>query len=315
MVQYTQLKTQDLTAIIGQYDIGMLQDHKVLSGGSENTSYWVKTSKSEYVITICERKSWEEAERLAKLLVHLQAHDFASSQMVQNNNGQWVSQWKEKPILLKHFIKGIICEQFSDSQLQMIGKQLAQLHRIGCPENIPRKLGYGIEHFEAVNQHAPEAEFSQWLMATQNYLLPFLSDRLPRTLIHADLFYNNIIADPQSDQLTVMDFEEATFYYRIYDIGMTLVGTCHLQHQLDMRSAKVLINAYQKSNSLSPLEKEALPAFVVYAAAATAFWRFVHFNFVEPDKQLGTRYEEMYRLAAKVKAMDPKQFQALFDAD
>lgn len=314
MALYTQVDDQSLTIISGQYELGNIMDYRVLNGGSENTNYWLKSSTGEYVLTICEQKSKMEAQNLAYLLVHLNEHGFETSQMVQNKAKTWVTLFKDKPILVKKYIDGIISEQFSDQQMQAIGKQLAHLHTLKVPSFIPNQLGYGIQHFTKVNTVSPEAPFCAWLMNTKAYIDSFLQEDLPKALIHSDLFYNNIILEPKTSKVTVMDFEEAAFYYRIYDIGMTLVGTCNFDRKLDLAKAKQLLFAYQQQSSLSQEEQRALQAFTVYAATATAFWRYMHYNFVKPEDQHKDRYKEMQMLASQIRSIPTLEFQALLSS-
>ena len=52
MAQYTVLNNKDLETILAQYGINEVKSYNVLSGGSENTNYLVKTAVKNYVLTI-----------------------------------------------------------------------------------------------------------------------------------------------------------------------------------------------------------------------------------------------------------------------
>jgi len=108
-----------------------------------------------------------------------------------------------------------------------------------------------------------------------------------------------------------MDFEESTYYYRVYDIGMTLVGTCTFDRQLNFEKAQHLLKGYQSKNTLTEQEKNALRAFTVYAATATAFWRFMNYNFVRPDESEKDRYKEMQDVAIHVMEIPARKFLSL----
>jgi len=263
MAHYTILNDTTVKNIFDQYDIGKILEYKLLSGGSENTNYRIKASKGDYVLTICEQKSETEATDLARLLVHLNENKFKTSQ----------------------YIKGIITPDFSNQQMEILGKDLATLHDIEAPDFVPRNLGYGIEHFPEVQTHAPDAPFAKWLKPTTDYIQSFIQDDLPKALIHSDLFFNNIITEPQTGQVTIMDFEEATYYYRVYDLGMTLVGTCIFDRQLNLEKAR--------------------------HSTATAFWRFMNYNFVRPDETQKDRYKEMQEIAIHVMEIPAEKFLSL----
>jgi len=308
MVHYTILNDTSIKTIFDQYNIDKILEYKALSGGSENTNYRIKTSKNEYILTICEQKSVTEATNLARLLVHLNENKFKTSQIIQTKKGEWVGDFEEKPLLLKSYIKGIITSDFSNLQMEKLGSDLATLHGIEAPDFVPRQLGYGIEHFQEVQTHAPDSLFTKWLIQTTNYIQSFIQDDLPKALIHSDIFYNNIITNQETGQVTIMDFEETTYYYRVYDIGMTLVGTCTFDRKLNLEKAQHLLNAYQAKNPLSQQEKNALQAFTAYAATATAFWRYMNFNFVRPDEAKKDRYKEMQDVAIHIMKIPKQKF-------
>ncbi len=308
MTHYTILNDTSVKDIFDQYDVGKILEYKLLSGGSENTNYRIKTSKDEYILTICEQKSTTEATNLARLLAHLNKNEFDTSQIIPTKKGIWSGDFEGKPILLKTYIKGIITSDFTDQQMEKLGSDLATLHGIEAPEFVPRRLGYGIERFAEVQANAPDSSFAKWLKPTTDYIQSFIQDDLPKALIHSDLFYNNIITNQETGQVTIMDFEEATYYHRVYDIGMTLVGTCTFDRQLNLEKAQHLIRAYQAKNTLTEKEKNALQAFTAYAATATAFWRFMNFNFVRPDETEKDRYREMQDIAIHVMEIPAEKF-------
>jgi len=105
-----------------------------------------------------------------------------------------------------------------------------------------------------------------------------------------------------------MDFEEAAYYYRVYDLGMILVGTCTFDKQINLEKAQHLLSTYQSKNPLSNQEKNALQAFIAYAATATAFWRYMNYNFVRPDEAQKDRYKEMQDVAIHVMKIPKRKF-------
>ncbi len=310
-MQYTTLAENSINNIFEQYEIGEVVEYEAMGGGSENTNYYIKTEQEAYVLTICEQKSEAEALNLAQLLAHLNEHGFETSQVVPTKAGVQTAQFEEKPILLKTFINGGITPNFSNVQMETIGKHLANLHQIAAPEFVPQQLGYGVGEFAKIQTHAPDSKFCQWLMKTQSYIEEHLHEDLPKALIHSDLFYNNIITDPDTGQLTIMDFEEAAYYYRVYDIGMTLVGTCTFGTKLRLRKARYFLKGYQQHTPLSDAEKNALQAFTVYAATATAFWRYMQFNIVRPNEENKYRYKEMQATAMNIMEISAEDFQAI----
>lgn len=308
MAHYTILSDEDLDAILIHYSIDKVQSYYALGGGSENTNYRINTSTKTYILTICEQKSQEKSRELATLLEHLKQHNFETSKLVKTTNGAMITMSHEKPIMLKDYIKGEIIEDLTEDLLMDLGKQLAKLHQIEAPDYLPQTVSYGIERFDEVLVYAPDSSFYVWLKEMQTYIESNLNSDLPKALIHSDIFYNNIIVDDDGERATIMDFEEACYYYRVFDIGMMIIGCCSEGEIVNLNKVSWLLQGYQQETKLLVKEIDALQAAVVYGAVATAFWRHQNFNYVKYDAAMTEHYLAMKLLADFVKRIDPKQF-------
>ncbi|WP_299159209.1 homoserine kinase [uncultured Tenacibaculum sp.] len=308
MAQYTILDTIAMQCVLENYGIVGFLSHKILSGGSENTNYLVKTKSKNYVVTVCEQKSLEKTIELAFLLEYLERNKFATSKIIKENNKDYITVWNNKPVMVKEFIEGSIIEDLPKNLLIALGKELAKLHRIEAPSYLPKTVSYGIERFDEVLDYAPNSEFYKWLKTTQKYIEKQINPELPKALIHSDIFDNNVIVSADRSTATIMDFEEACYYYRIFDIGMMIVGLCRSEKQLDLAKMKAILIGYQQEIQLVNIEKKALQAFTVYAAAATAFWRHQNFNHVNVDPTMKDHYLEMKQLADAIMKFPSNSF-------
>ncbi|MFT5708612.1 MAG: homoserine kinase type II [Oceanospirillaceae bacterium] len=313
MIFNNQLDKQQVQQIFTAYDVSPVAAFKLLSGGSENTNFWVKTDTAEYVLTICEQKSIDECAQLANLLDYLQAHHFVTSGAVRTLDGRKTSLWCDKPVIVKTFISGVILQDISISLLPGLGNNLASLHAIKAPNYLPDVVGFGRQNFDFVNQYAADSVFNHWLQASAVYIDKFVSGDLPKTLIHSDIFADNIIIDTATQQATIMDFEEASYYYRIFDIGMMLIGCCCFDQQLSLTKATSLLQGYQQKIPLQDNEIAALQAFTVYAATATAFWRHQNYHYVNPTPDMSEHHLAMTELADNVRQISAADFSKIFD--
>lgn len=297
MAQYTVFNESEVQTILAQYTTAKVTSFKVLSGGSENTNYLVITETKSYVLTICEQKSIQEATELASLLVYLKSQKFSTSILVKTIIGTLTTVWDDKPVMLKEFIDGDIVQDLSKDLLIYLGRELAQLHQVKAPDYLPQTVAYGVGRFDEVLVYAPDSSFYTWLKSTQDYIEKHINTDLPKALIHSDIFYSNIIIDSDGKQATIMDFEEACYYYRVFDIGMMIIGTCRDENTISLTKVANLINGYQQESKLLEIEKKALKAFTVYAATATAFWRHQNFNYVNVNLEMKDHYLDMKQLA------------------
>jgi homoserine kinase type II len=286
----------DIERILVPYDIKIVS-YKMLSGGSANTNYLINTENKSFVLTICDEKSHEETVKLASLLEYLKDNKFSTSKLIKTIKGELISSWNNKSVMLKGFIKGDIPKDLSEDLLVYLGKELAQLHQIKAPDYIPRKIAFGLDHFDEVKVYAPESPFYKWLKSTQNYIENHIDTDLPKALIHSDVFNSNIIVDKEGKHATIMDFEEACYYYRVFDIGMMIIGTCSDKETINLNKVASLLKGYQQEIKLLEIEKKALKAFTIYAATATAFWRHQNFNYVNVIPEMKDHYLEMKFLA------------------
>lgn len=309
MAQYTVLSDQNIRSIIATYNLGELHSFKILSGGSENTNYLVVTQSGKYVMTICEQKSAQEAGELANLLEHLAYHNFSTSKIVRNSTNEAIALWNGKPVMVKTFLEGKIIEDLPENLVVLLGRELGRLHQIEAPEYLPKIISYGKEHFYEVENYAPNSQFNLWLYEVRDYIEKHISPNLPKALIHSDLFYNNIIVSDDERSATIMDFEEATYYYRVFDLGMTVIGVCAIGETIDLAKASSLMKGYTEETNLTKTEWDCLKAFTVYAAASMSFWRHKNFNYTNPEPKLKDHYLALKNLADYTRELPDDCFQ------
>ncbi|MCK5441470.1 MAG: phosphotransferase [Maribacter sp.] len=312
MAQYTFLTKADIQSILIPYGIKNVLSYKVLSGGWVNSNYKVQTLTQDFVLTISEQKSIQKATALAFFLVYLDQHSFTTSKIVKTLKGELTTVWDQKPVLLKEYIEGDIIEDLSENQLTYLGGELAKLHGIEPPDYLPKGVSYGMEHFDDVKVYAPHSSFYTWLKALRKHIEDLISSELPRSLVHGDIFFNNVIVSKDGERVTIMDFEDACQYYRIFDIGMMLIGTCSEGESLSLHKARHLLKGYQQKIKLLDIEIIALQAFTAYGAAATAFWRHQNFNYVHVDAGMKGHYLALKNLADNVMNIHSDQFRTIF---
>lgn len=308
MSQYSVLIEADIKKIFRQYSIATIDSFVILSGGSENTNYKIWSENRKFVLTICEQKTLENALDLALLLDHLAKHDFETSEVIPNNSGELVSIWNGKPVMLKVFLEGDIIEDLPNQILVNLGVKMGELHRISPPSYLPKVLSYGQEYFNETKQYSINSSFDYWLSEIHRYILPYFSSNLPKALIHSDIFYSNVIVNKKKQCACIMDFEEAANYYRIFDIGMTIVGLCCEKGKVNLEKTGFLLKGYQQIIDLQEVEKKALQAFTVYAAAAMTFWRHRNFNHTNPDPKMFDHYLDLKVIADAARNLPEEAF-------
>lgn len=291
MKHFTKLNRKEIESIVANFGISTVTTFKLLQGGSANTNYLVRSPKAKYVLSICEQKSIKATTKLAKLLRYLKKKDFKTSKLIPTASNELIYVWNKKTVLLKKYIKGTIQEDLSSQLLSLIGQQLAQLHQIKAPKYLPQTLSYGKENFNLIKAYAANSKFDKWLQKVLVLIEPYHDSKLPKALIHSDLFWNNVIIRKKQQTITIMDFEEAAHYYRVYDIGMAIIGLCATSKKINFKKVRHFLNGYHTESPLSAQEIKALKAFTIYAGASMTFWRHRNFNYVIPTPNLFKHYK------------------------
>ena len=295
---YSVLSYEDLEIILTNFQTGGLINFQKLQGGSANTNYRVKTQNGSYILTVCESKSIEESRVLAKVLEHLERNNFITSRIIRTRTNELYCTWNSKPVLLKSYLEGKIMEDIPNFYFISLGLQLSHLHTIPVPDYIPLRLPYGHHRFNELKNYEPGASFYRWLSKIEIEIRKTIKSKdVKWSLIHGDVFHNNVIISESEKEAVIMDFEECCYYPRIFDLGMFIIGTCCPDYKPDLDKIEVFLNNYNKNLPLSNLEIKLLSLFSAYAAASTAFWRYTQFNINHPTEHLKNSYRKMQDLA------------------
>jgi len=311
MAHYSILNKADILEILKPYSIYSIKKFKILVGGSENTNYKIDSEVGKIVLTISEQKTIQEAQDLAELLDHLKKNNFDTSELVHTSQNKSLSIYKNKPVMVKRYLEGKIMSDIPLHLLQQIGADTARLHKISVPDYVRDIMWCGKERFNEVKQYALNSPFDLWLKDTHSYIDKNTAPDLPKAFIHSDIFGSNIIINNDKTKATIMDFEEATHYYRVFDIAVLFISLCVQSGDIDFTRASSILKGYTSITRLTDEEKQALQPLTVYAAAGVAFWRHKNFNFTKPDKDLKDTYLKMKDLADRVRALSSNFFSSL----
>ena len=308
MVKYTILSKIEIEKLISQYPVGDVLDFSIIEGGQSNSSFKVNTSEGQFVLTICDEKNYNEVKNLVHLLTHLEKHNFHTTRIISSTTRELITSYKGKSVILKKFIEGTVFRELDSKMLFQLGRNLASLHEISAPEYLPKSFPYGIDFFHKVISSPANPRFSNWLQEKQEIIKAKLSPDLPKGLIHGDVFHDNVLFTPNKILAAILDFEEACYYYKIFDLGMCIVGTCTSKGKISLAKAESFIKGYQSKRELEASEKEALQTFAEYGAVATSFWRFQQHNLLNPNEDKANSFLEMQMLADHIHSISADEF-------
>lgn len=305
MANYTELQEPELQAIAGEYDLTVVGSEP-FEGGSASSSYLLHTEQGRYVLTIFEI-AMDRVVKIGRLLLHLAEYEFPTTRLLTPARGGVATVVRGKPVLLKVYIPGRVRQDLDGAMLHQLGATMARLHHIPAPGFVPRQHAYGLHVFRTVIGHNIDPEYESWLAERLAHFEHNLSPDLPQGLIHGDLFWDNVLFEGREFR-AFLDFEDVCHYYKVFDLGMGIVGLCTEGATVALDKVRALVAGYQQVRALGDREIEALQLCAEYAAAATSCWRFWKYRIDTPTPELADRHRQMMRLAQSVRAIPKAEF-------
>ena len=306
MAAHTQLKQSDIREIAGHYGL-LVAESEPINGGNGNSSFLLTTPQGKYVLTVCDDKTLDEVVIMGRLLLLLKECNFPCTRVVPAVNRDIITMYVNKPVMLKVYIEGQVVESLNQGMLSQVGMATARLNQIPSPDYLPDEHPYGIQLFSRVFGLNIDEKYESWLAKQFDVLEQNIPLNLPRGLIHGDLFYDNLLFE-QGKLNAIIDFEETCHYYKVFDLGMAIIGSCVDGSAVNLDKARALVNGYQQVKPLEKIEKETLQMFVQYAATATSYWRFDKYNIDTPNADKADHHWQMVHLAEQIKCIPTTEF-------
>ncbi len=273
MSVFTRIRRPDLELFLARFDVGGLVDFHGISEGIENTNYFVTTEAGEFVLTLVEQWPAEDMPYFIALASWLAARDFPCARPVADLQGRTLHALAARPAALVQRLPGVSTAAPTLAECEAAGTTLAHLHR--CALGFPMRRA---------DQRA-----MAWRVATAQTLEPALeaADRcllmseirhhqaqewrgLPRGVVHADLFPDNVLFE--GGVITgVIDLYYACDESWIYDLAITVNQWCSgADGRLRRDRALATMRGYHARRALVQAERAAWPAMLRYAAQR--FW-------------------------------------------
>ncbi|MBY0407264.1 MAG: homoserine kinase [Rickettsiales bacterium] len=280
MAVYTRLTQEEISAFIGQYDLGTLREFKGIAEGVENTNYQLTLEKAgkptHYILTL-----YEQRVNPADLPFFLQLTEWLADRGIvcprpaKTKSGELTAQVagqnsEKKTAAIIHFLPGRGNPHITPAHLELTGALMARMHKAanGFPLTRANSLSLpGWQSLFARFEYAADTIASGLHKLASNELF-FLQSQWPRNLpqgvIHADIFPDNVFfIDGHTDKPElsgIIDFYFACNDALVYDLAITLNAWCFdLSHNYVPERGRALLKSYHAIRPLSKEEKEALP--------------------------------------------------------
>jgi homoserine kinase type II len=279
---YTEVGEEELNAFLKGYGLGALLSFKGIAEGVENTNYLLHTAAGHFVLTLYEKRV-ERADLpfFLGLMEHLASRGINCPQPVKNKRGEVLAELAGRPAAIVTFLEGVWVRRPNVSHCAEVGRALARLHLAGTGFKLHRKNALAFAGWEALARAAGKRadEVAPGLEALIAEELAALAKawprQLPRGVIHADLFPDNVFF--LGEKLTgLIDFYFACDDLLAYDLAVCLNAWCfEPDASYNVTKGRALLSGYFDVRKLGPEEMEAMPLLARGAALRFLLTRLV----------------------------------------
>jgi homoserine kinase type II len=298
MSVFTTVTPEQLSAWLRNYSIGTLVELRGILSGIENTNYFVTTTHGVYVLTLFEKLTRDELPFYLDLMAHLSNHGLPVAKPIANLQNCFLGELNGKPAAIVTCLPGEPVMDPAPGHCARVGEVLADLHKSG----------------QTYRGHLDNLRGAKWWAGVAPDIYPFLKSEdvdllrseiafqagcshagLPRGVVHADLFRDNVLFDGEHVG-GFIDFYFACIDDLVYDVAITVNDWCtRPDATLDPVRTKALLDAYQAVRPFTPEECAAWPAML--RAGALRFWvsRLYDFHLPRPGELTHAHDPERFR--------------------
>ncbi|HAN56943.1 MAG TPA: homoserine kinase [Betaproteobacteria bacterium] len=287
MSVFTTVTPSEAESWLKRYTVGKLVELKGIASGIENTNYFLTTSHGRYVLTLFEILHHDELPYFLDLMDHLARHGVPCPQPVADLDNALLATLNDKPASIVSCLTGCSLDAPGVAHCAQVGEVLADIHLAGKTYPQQRDNPRGTTWWKATAQQlAPVLDSAAATLLADEIRFQALHrlQDLPRGVIHADLFRDNVLFD--GERLSgVIDFYFACHDTWLYDVAITVNDWCVLPDgSLDSERTLALLRAYHAVRPFTPIERGAWP--VMLRAAALRFWvsRLFDLHFPRPGE-------------------------------
>ncbi len=300
MAVYTMIDKHDLAALVEDYGLVRLVSAHGIAAGSVNSNYLLETPRGRHLLRVDEVKGELDVKRELELLLFLRRHGFPCPQPIADRKGRYYREAGGKCLSVYRWIDGhaVRAERLTLAQLENAGRVIAELHAVGRNHKKAIDNRFNFERiaqlYAAIRDRLPSyfRRIVRTLDDEVEYLRHYLESKLPKGIIHGDLFDDNLLF--KGDKVVgVLDFEAACRGKFIYDLATAVNALCFDRAGYQLRRFEALIAGYESLRALSLAEWDAFPNELRFSALRFTVTR-LHDFFLKPAAE-GTRIDKDFR--------------------
>jgi len=268
MAVYTKLNQNKIEQILSNYNLGKLNSFKGIEEGIENTNYFLSINKKKFILTIYEKRvKPKDLPFFSDLMSSLNKKNFKCPAPISNNKNNTITDFDGKKLMIVSFLEGKAKQNLSPGNCKSIGAETAKMHELTKNLKLKRQNDLSIQSwrklFDIVKDKCTKIhkDLPKLIEENLNDVEKNWPKNLPKGIIHADLFHDNIffIQDKFSG---VIDFYFSCEDYFAFEIAICFNALCFdgLKSNLsfNVTKAKSFIDGYTSVRKLTNEERESI---------------------------------------------------------
>jgi homoserine kinase type II len=268
MAVYTKLNQSKIEEILSNYNLGKLDSFKGIEEGIENTNYFLSVNKKKFILTIYEKRvKSEDLPFFSNLMSSLNKANFKCPSPVINNTNSTITNFDNKKLMIVSFLEGQAKSNLSPDNCKSVGIETAKMHELTKNMKIKRQNDLSVNSwrdlFENVKDRCSKLhkDLPKLIEESLNNVEKKWPKDLPKGIIHADLFHDNIFFN--KDKFSgIIDFYFSCEDFFAFEIAICFNALCFdgLKDNLsfNVTKAKNFIDGYSSIRQLSDLEKQSI---------------------------------------------------------
>ena len=291
---YTEVSLDEASEVIGLAGFKELISIEKLDGGWANSNYKLSLSDgTKLVLKIWNEQHEDRVEYLLGITTYLSELGIPTPKPILFNNNEYLIMKNNLPWTILPFIDGEWLGNDYQS-LFTLGQIQANMHLAVPPKNLECDFSMGITLFDKLFKIADERNcWDDFLLTLKSSRSIYEKlDKLPKGIIHGDLFPDNVIRQNDGN-LFLLDFEEVCKDILAFDLAMTFVGFGWEEGEPINDRWIAILEGYQSVRKLTKEELDALPDLHKIATLSIAAWRYWQFKIKLPGTIHEDRYLEM----------------------
>ena len=291
MSVYARISKREFNEIAAEYGLPRVSGVREAID-SAVAQYVLETPKGKYLLRTDAVRSEMEVKRELDFLIFLRKHGFPCFLPLADRRGRHYREWGGKALSIYRYVDchSVDPEDMTPGQLENVGRVLADLHLIGkaYKKGVDNRFGFErvAEIYRDARGRLPHyfKRIIRTLDEELEYLNHYLEAKLPKGIIHGDLFPEKMRF--KGDKIVLLlEFDCAARGKFIYDLANAVNVLCFEDGRYGLKKFEALVSGYEALRTLSLAEWDAFPNELRFSAFRFATTRLRDFFRTPPEER------------------------------